>query len=603
MINFPLPSPSAAAAAKAPLSPAHNDHIESGVPADEPIPFDSFLDTNQKAADPAPQRQSDQPKQQDTTTSSTEASDSNSGTVKSVRHLRRLKVEKKSEADDSATASDSTEAPTTAPAKNEQADPSMADVNPKPTTSPSDEQVAMALSLGSQSAVPVPEAKTTLTTPSGPLLDPKPLSTPVQGESFISRNPESVAAATEGKSTENSGFEVVPTLSNQLPQSSGNVGSQPSTGIPQNAGNFKSVTVTPSSPQQSSVIPGAALPTANGAQPVAENSEANMGSGMVQSLVQAGVIAGNLREKRLTETAKNAGSGSDLTAGAGKTRAEGAQSPLGAEGKTFSSTDGTSNAMQQGVMTDSKAHPPIKAEPLSPKGNPDSVAAVDSAVASNVGKKSADSFGQQKGGDQTAAPAQDMSVFQVPASKGELDSVASASASQTPPTGAAQHAEAVVKQVLDSAARMSSDGQRNVELQVKLTDGTQIAIKLQLVDGRIQPTFKTDSLELRQAIEQNWSQFSSGSTARTGQITPPIFETPNAHSGMNDFSQQQGGRQQPQEAWMGENTPQFGQFSQGNRRQGETAGQPTGTPAAQPAAAPAPAAPRVAQTAGLDLYA
>ena len=344
---------------------------------------------------------------------------------------------------------------------------------------------------------------------------------------------------------------------------------------------------------------------ANGAPQSLGNTQENIRSGMVQSLVQAGVIAANSREKLVAETAKNAGSDGKLTGATGKMKMEEAASPLSTEGTMFSTPAGTSNAMQQGVMSDSKVHPPIKAEPLSPKGNPESATAIGSAVASNVGKKSADSFGngQQNGREQAAAASQDLSAFQVQSSKDGLDSVAGPSLSQVPQTSAAQRAEAVVKQVLDSAARMTSDGQRNVELQVKLTDGTQIAIKLQLVDGRIQPTFKTDSLELRQAIEQNWSQFSSGSTARTGQITPPIFETPGAHAGMNDSSQQQQGRQQPQEAWAGENNSPFasGQFSQGNRRQGESAGQPVGAPAAQPATPPAKSG--VTRTAGLDLYA
>ena len=102
-------------------------------------------------------------------------------------------------------------------------------------------------------------------------------------------------------------------------------------------------------------------------------------------------------------------------------------------------------------------------------------------------------------------------------------------ASSTPQT----FASTALDQVMDAADKLTSSSTTHVEVQVNLADGQQLTVRLQMSQGSIQPTFKSASPELRQAIEQNWSGFRTGATERGLEISNPVFESPSSQAGFN----------------------------------------------------------------------
>lgn len=126
---------------------------------------------------------------------------------------------------------------------------------------------------------------------------------------------------------------------------------------------------------------------------------------------------------------------------------------------------------------------------------------------------------------------------------------ASASAQPEPPQNVA-HAEQVTRvlnTVTEAIERLQSDGRTNVEMQIKLRDGEQVTVKLQMQAGEVRTIFKTDSSELREAISRAWSNFSSSSAERGVRVTTPVFESPGAQPGLNDFNNQRHDRREQAE--------------------------------------------------------
>ena len=96
-------------------------------------------------------------------------------------------------------------------------------------------------------------------------------------------------------------------------------------------------------------------------------------------------------------------------------------------------------------------------------------------------------------------------------------------------------ASTALNQVMESADKMTSDGSSHVQVQVKLDDGQQLIVRLQMSQGTVHATFKTESPELRQAIEQSWTGFRSGASERGLQISNPVFESSSGEGGFNAF--------------------------------------------------------------------
>lgn len=153
----------------------------------------------------------------------------------------------------------------------------------------------------------------------------------------------------------------------------------------------------------------------------------------------------------------------------------------------------------------------------------------------------------------------------------------------------------VVHQIADAAERMRSDGRANVELQVRLNDGQEVSVKLQMTrGGELRAILKTDSEPLREALQQRWTEFASQSKDNGLRAATPVFESPgSAGGGVNDFSQQRDPQSRQQDFAQNENLPNHLRFALPRA---------TTQSAAQTSIAAAPT-PTIAAEAGLALYA
>jgi len=89
------------------------------------------------------------------------------------------------------------------------------------------------------------------------------------------------------------------------------------------------------------------------------------------------------------------------------------------------------------------------------------------------------------------------------------------------------HAAAAVEATLDAAEHARDAIRSSVELSLSLGDDTRLAVRVELREGTIQTTFRTDSAELRQALANEWRQTAPSILAtapgQTSRVAEPIF--------------------------------------------------------------------------------
>ena len=109
------------------------------------------------------------------------------------------------------------------------------------------------------------------------------------------------------------------------------------------------------------------------------------------------------------------------------------------------------------------------------------------------------------------------------------------------PTALAHRA---VDAVLSAAERVS--GERNsVNLQFSLA-GNDLAVRVEFRGGSVHATFRTDSPELRAALESEWTAAGSKITDASVRMAPPVFTSSNA--GSSTTSSGEGASQQRESA-------------------------------------------------------
>jgi hypothetical protein len=175
------------------------------------------------------------------------------------------------------------------------------------------------------------------------------------------------------------------------------------------------------------------------------------------------------------------------------------------------------------------AQPAAAAEPPSPKS---------SASAAKPAAVSPDQPSQQPAASSSQSPA----AFAISSSAALAGRVSTAATSS--PAASAGAAASALAQVIETADKMRSDGQTHVEVRMNLDDGQQLTVRLQMSQGSVRPVFKTESPELRQAIEQNWAGFRSSASERGLQISSPVFESPSAGGGFSAFANRDQSRNQ-----------------------------------------------------------
>ena len=104
----------------------------------------------------------------------------------------------------------------------------------------------------------------------------------------------------------------------------------------------------------------------------------------------------------------------------------------------------------------------------------------------------------------------------------------------------------VTKLTADLTEHLILGGRNQAEVQLRLHDGQEVTVSLRLEQGEWKPVFKTDTLELCRALEQNWHRAATQSPTPGVKFGTPVFESQGTQSDPGQNSQQQsqsGGRE------------------------------------------------------------
>jgi hypothetical protein len=94
--------------------------------------------------------------------------------------------------------------------------------------------------------------------------------------------------------------------------------------------------------------------------------------------------------------------------------------------------------------------------------------------------------------------------------------------------------------------RIQQRGDNRVDLQLSLEGGGEVNIELQMRNGAVHTSIVTGSPELREALQQGWSQLALRSENLGTSLADPVFKAPPATSpnaGQQDFRER---RHEPQ---------------------------------------------------------
>ncbi len=199
-------------------------------------------------------------------------------------------------------------------------------------------------------------------------------------------------------------------------------------------------------------------------------------------------------------------------------------------------------------------HPPAMSDPADPRQSlPKTAGFADAAMAdlhisSSVAPQAQSQDPQQKPGDkksnaQTASAGEIAEpALNAPQFTGAM--AGSMAGSQKSAPIPATEITTVVHRTLEAAEHVRMSGQERVEIRMRLDSGQELLIELRVSQqGEVKPVFRTESEALRQALEQNWSRFSSAGTERGIKLSNPVFESPQTQSGMSDLNQNHDGRE------------------------------------------------------------
>jgi hypothetical protein len=96
-----------------------------------------------------------------------------------------------------------------------------------------------------------------------------------------------------------------------------------------------------------------------------------------------------------------------------------------------------------------------------------------------------------------------------------------------PASSSVSHAAAAVEATLDAVEHMSDTAHSSVELKLSFSDDAHLAVRVELRNGEVQTTFRTDSTELRQALTNEWRQQAptvmTTASDRPVRIADPVF--------------------------------------------------------------------------------
>lgn len=158
-------------------------------------------------------------------------------------------------------------------------------------------------------------------------------------------------------------------------------------------------------------------------------------------------------------------------------------------------------------------------------------------------------------GTDVAKPAPVMSTTSLPrptSSDAASAAVSSAAATQdrlppAPESAAvtASQAHRAVEAVMTAADRVGAGEKQAVNLQFSFLD-VSLAVRVELREGAVHTTFRTDSTELRSALAHEWQAVSPQISDRPIKMADPVFAADHGGSGANSFTGEHARQQQQQ---------------------------------------------------------
>lgn len=194
-------------------------------------------------------------------------------------------------------------------------------------------------------------------------------------------------------------------------------------------------------------------------------------------------------------------------------------------------TEAASDATPIDTLLDTNDHQLNYNSPYVGIGSAQSSAAMRKPVESSASVR----LGSTPGADASGTAA----VGQVPAGPAASFGV-ERHVSQTAPAAepTLPHAAAAVEAALDAVERVRDTGHSSIELKLSFGDDTRLLVRVELRDGTVQTTFRTDSAELRQALASEWHQAAPSVVAVASdrpavRVAEPVFS---AITGSPDFA-------------------------------------------------------------------
>jgi hypothetical protein len=117
----------------------------------------------------------------------------------------------------------------------------------------------------------------------------------------------------------------------------------------------------------------------------------------------------------------------------------------------------------------------------------------------------------------------------------------------TTPSTALSGVHQAVNAAMEAGERMKSGGQRAVDLQFSF-GSDDLSVRVELHEGRVRATFRTDSAELRGALAQEWQVLNAAGADRARRFADPVFAANSSTSSAGDHHEKRGGRDQDMRA-------------------------------------------------------
>jgi hypothetical protein len=209
------------------------------------------------------------------------------------------------------------------------------------------------------------------------------------------------------------------------------------------------------------------------------------------------------------------------------------KTPAAVHSSSASATEKIAGSLQEPAQAQATKSNDSEASPKSDAGLDPDIQRVTPSTR-NVGITSAERLVDMRKSAETSAP-----VGLAPTWGAIASSVASSAPAPTggavlnPTSLTATHAAAAIEATLDAVERGRDAASSSVELKLTFGDDTRLAVRIELSNGTVQTTFRTDSVELRQALASEWHQTVPATLATSSdrdlRVAEPVF-TPAAGS-------------------------------------------------------------------------